>query len=367
MWPESDEAIRPLKTGLTTGCCATACCVAAAYHLLAKKVMMQVSVTLPRGQEVQLTLTDNKQVSSQQVIAGVMKDAGDDPDVTHGARVFVKLTLSEFPEITFQAAQGVGTVTRTGLALSIGEPAINPVPRKMMTEHLQQIAQAYDYKGGFIVAVGVEGGEQLALKTMNGRLGIVGGLSILGVSGIVRPFSCSAYIASIFQGIDVATANGYQHIAASTGNRSEAAIKAFYQLPDIALIEMGDFVGAVIKHIKKVPVARLTLCGGLGKMSKLAQGQWNLHSQVASIDFDFIAQLAKTQGASSDLVEKILQANTSIEALAHCYQEKIDLATVICQQAIIHVRAKIPRTTQLDIWVIDRQGALIAGAGDMTK
>ena len=367
MWPESDESSRPLRTGLTTGCCATACCVAAAYKLLGDIHTTDASVILPKGKIVQLAIIAYHSLSSQSLRADVIKDAGDDPDATHGATVFVELTLINEPNIVFAAAKGVGMVTREGLSLAVGEPAINPVPRKMMTDHLKNIAKEYNYNGGFNVAVGVENGEQIALKTMNGRLGIIGGLSILGVSGIVRPFSCAAYIASIYQGIDVATVNGYKHIIASTGNRSEDAMRAYYQQPDIALIEMGDFVGAVLTHVKKVNVVdKLTLCAGFGKMSKLAMGKWNLHSGASSIDFNFLADLAKSKGATASLIEKIIAANTSIEALQLCKLERIDLATLICESAFKHVRKKVPNTTALELWTIDRQGALIGYTGDIS-
>jgi len=374
MWPESDEQVKPLRTGLTTGTCATASCIAAAHHLLADIQMDAVHVTLPRGQIVDLAIVKHHYLTATQCRADVIKDAGDDPDVTHGATIFVELTLipqtqtqtqaetETETEIVFKAALGVGTVTRDGLALAIGEPAINPVPRQMMSEHLTEIAKKFNYTGGFSVAVGVENGEEIALKTMNGRLGIIGGLSILGVSGIVRPFSCSAYIASIFQGMDVATTNGYRHIAASTGNRSEAAIKAHYQLPEIALIEMGDFVGAVLQHSKKVPLDKLSFCGGFGKVSKLAMGKWNLHSKESSIDFPFLAQLATKLGADTDLQNSILTSNTSIEALKFCNEHGIDLATAICQSALEQLRRKIPAVIEIEVWVINRQGDLIANA-----
>ena len=364
MWPESEEAPRPLRTGLTTGCCATACCVAAAHYLLTGTSRASVNVTLPRGDVVELKIVGNERLSDFTVKASTIKDAGDDPDVTHGATIFVKLILTEQTGVQFKAGSGVGTVTREGLSLGIGEPAINPVPRQMMTEHLESMSELHGYDGGFEVCVGVVNGEQIALKTMNGRLGIVGGLSILGVSGIVRPFSCSAYIASIYQGIDVAKANGCEHIAASTGNRSEAAIKEHYQLPDMALIEMGDFVGAVVNHVKKVPVQQLSLCGGFGKISKLAMGKWNLHSQASSIDLGFLATLAEQQGADEALKEKIVASNTSIEALKHCNYQNIDLALAVCEAALLQVRKKISSQTQLEVWVINRQGDMIGRAGD---
>jgi cobalt-precorrin-5B (C1)-methyltransferase len=383
VWPESadtvkttdkKEAPKPLRSGLTTGCCATACSIAAANLLLGKKQSSVVSVTLPKGKIVELTIQSYQQRDSV-VRAGTIKDAGDDPDVTHGAEVFVELKLISQTEIILIAGKGVGTVTREGLALAVGEPAINPVPRKMISEHLQALAQQYNYAGGFEVSVGVVRGEQLALKTMNPRLGIIGGLSILGTTGIVRPFSCAAYIASIHQGIDVATTNGYRHIAASTGSSSEAVIRDHYQLPEIALIEMGDFVGAVFKHLKnnrqRIELDKLSICGGFGKMTKLAQGHLDLHSKASSIDLDFlaeqVAELCIAKGsASAELIAQVKAANTSIEVLKLCQQHEFGLGLAlgnkICQQALTTARKIVPVHIALEVWAINRQSLVVGTA-----
>ncbi|MBX2809983.1 MAG: cobalt-precorrin-5B (C(1))-methyltransferase [Cellvibrionaceae bacterium] len=382
MWPESSETQAggqpaPLRTGLTTGACATACCVAAATQALGKHAPKHVSIRLPvrkmaSGKQVDLTI-ENCQQHGDRVRASTIKDAGDDPDITHGASVFVELQLTASPGIAFGAAAGVGTVTREGLPVAVGEAAINPVPRQMMVEHLEALARYYNYGGGFNVAVGIENGETLALKTMNPRLGIVGGLSILGTTGIVRPFSCAAWIASIYQGIDVAEANGCSHIAAATGNRSEQAVKAHYSLQDIALIDMGDFVGAVLKHLKKISadtdsaaglqIKKLSLCGGFGKISKLAQGNMDLHSRACAIDFHYLADVAKDLGAGQALCQKIRQANTSIEALHHCQTDNIDLAGALCTQALAVARKIVPSTIEVELMAIDREGKLVGRAG----
>lgn len=362
MWKESSEQTVKLKTGLTTGSCATACCVAAAHYLLAKRTLTQVSITLPKGKQVDLPITALSKVGAA-CRAETIKDAGDDPDVTHGATVFVELSLSNTAGIQFKAAEGVGTVTKAGLALAVGEPAINRVPRQMMSGHLQNLATFYQYDGGFEVAIGVENGAALAQKTMNPKLGILGGLSILGTSGIVRPYSCSAWIASIYQGIDVAKANGVEHIAATTGNTSEQAIQTHYQLEQSALIEMGDFVGAVLKHLKKSPVAKLSICGGLGKISKLANQHMDLHSRSSSIDFQHLAKSAQSLGASDTLQQQILDANTSIEVLVLCQQQDIDIADLLCQQALSFARSKLPSSVEVEVWAINRQGEFVAYAG----
>lgn len=378
MWPESAESPAPLRTGLTTGTCATACCVAAAQALFAQKQDSNVSVTLPKGKVVDLPIIEYQEIDNG-IKTATIKDAGDDPDATHGATLFVELRLSSEQGVRFHAAQGVGTVTRTGLLLDVGEPAINPVPRKMMTEHLEGFAKTYQYLGGFDVSVGVINGEQIAQKTMNPRLGILGGLSILGTTGIVRPFSCAAYIASIHQGIDVARANGLTHIAATTGNASEDAIKSHYQLNDMALIEMGDFVGAVLKHIKKVEQAnstqlnssiqlqKLSICGGFGKISKLAQHHMDLNSRASSIDLGALAQLAASLGADDTLQERMVNANTSVEALSFAMSEGLPLADAICQQALDFARKYIPAHIELEVWAIDRKGQFVGKALDSTR
>ena len=359
MWPESAEQPAPLRNGLTTGTCATACCVAAARALLTGKQEAAVDITLPRGQVVSLQI-EHYQALAQGMRTATIKDAGDDPDVTHGALIFVELYLTATPGVQFKAGSGVGTVTRDGLALSIGEPAINPVPRKMMADHLHHFAQTYQYQGGFTVYVGVEKGEELAQKTMNPRLGIVGGLSILGTTGIVRPYSCAAYIASIHQGVDVASTNGYRHIAASTGSGSEAAIAEYYQLPDIALIEMGDFAGALLKYLRKGKIHKLSVSGGFGKITKLANGHLDLNSRVSSIDFAHMAHVAATLGADEALQQAILGANTSIEVLKLCQQQGIDLAHAMCLLALQFAQSVVTDPVEIEVWAVDRRGQFIA-------
>ncbi|GGK68322.1 cobalt-precorrin-5B (C(1))-methyltransferase [Amphritea balenae] len=365
MWPESSESPQPLRSGLTTGCCATACCVAAVQALLKQRQPDKVEVHLPRGKTVELVIEGYHAIENG-ISASTIKDAGDDPDVTHGARVFVELRLVSNKGVSFKAAAGVGTVTREGLMLAVGEPAINPVPRKMMTEHLENAAYTYGYEGGFEVSVGIEKGDQIALKTMNPRLGILGGLSVLGTTGIVRPYSCAAYIASIHQGIDVARSNGIHHIAATTGSSSEAAIKAHYGLPEMALIEMGDFVGAVLKYLKKAPVNKLSICGGFGKLTKLANGHLDLNSRSSSIDFQHLALLAEQAGADRELSEWIKTANTSVQVLKACQLKGIDLAGIVCREALIKARSIVPEEVEVEIWAINRQGDFVGSASGET-
>ena len=362
MRDETAEQPAPLRSGLTTGSCATATSLAAARLLLSGVSHDAVEITLPKGKVVTMRL-EFCRLLDDGAEAGTIKDAGDDPDVTHGALLYSRVRLTPQPGIGFIAGQGVGTGTRPGLVLGVGEPAINPVPRKMISGHLLQLAQELGYSGGFEVTVNVRDGEALALKTMNPRLGILGGLSILGTSGIVRPFSCAAYIASIHQGIDVAKTNGYLHIAACTGNASEDTMRRVYNLPEIALIEMGDFVGAVLKHLRKVPVDKLSLCGGFGKISKLAAGHMDLHSRHSSIDLPQLADWAAAIGADASLQDAIRQANTSQQALAMASAAGIALGDAVCQHALDFARSVVPAQVQVEVFAIDRQGGIVGHAG----
>jgi len=369
MWPETSETEQPLRNGLTTGSCATACCVAAVRALLANKQPASVEITLPRGELVNLDIIDYQPLEKG-IRTSTIKDAGDDPDATHGATLFVELRLLPTPGIIFKAAEGVGTVTREGLVLAIGEPAINPVPRKMMISHLEHYAQAYQYQGGFEVSVGIVNGEQIATNTMNSRLGIIGGLSILGTTGIVRPYSCAAYIASIHQGIDVARVNGFTHLAASTGIASEHAIKEYYQMDEISLIEMGDFVGAMMKYLRREKIdpksgnriQKLSISAGFGKLTKLANGHLDLNSRQSSIDFEQLANIAKKLGASTELQQQILNANTTIQVLNMTKQAGLDIATVVCIEALKFTKTIVHESIEVEVWAVNRKGLFVANS-----
>lgn len=360
MRDETAEQPAPLRSGLTTGSCATATSLAAARLLLTGQALDAAQITLPKGKQVEMRLEFCRLLDGG-AEAGTLKDAGDDPDVTHGALLYSQVRLID-AGIRFVAGDGVGTVTRPGLVLGVGEPAINPVPRRMITEHLTALAAECGYGGGFEVTVNVQDGAALALKTMNPRLGILGGLSILGTSGIVRPFSCAAYIASIHQGIDVATTNGFMHIAACTGNASEDTMRRVYNLPEIALIEMGDFVGAVLKHLRKVPVDKLSLCGGFGKISKLAAGHMDLHSRHSSINLEQLAQWAADIGADADLQAAIRAANTSQQALAMASAVGVKLGDEVCRHALAFARSVVPAQVQVEVFAIDRVGGIVGEA-----
>ena len=352
-----------MRRGWTTGTCAAAAAKAAFAALITGEFPDPVEVTLPRGERPSfaLALARKEQTSAT---AGVIKDAGDDPDVTHGALV-VATVRGGAPGagVTFRAGEGVGTVTRAGLPIPPGEPAINPVPRRMIRDGITETAAAAGCAADAEVEIAIPGGEALAAKTLNARLGIVGGLSILGTTGIVVPYSCSAWIASIHQGIDVARAAGLTHIAGATGRSSEEAAQKLYGLSDIALIDMGDFVGGMLKHLRTHPVPRVTIAGGVGKMTKLAQGLTDLHSKRGEVDLAQLAGFAQAASGSEALCSRVRAANNAAEAFALAQAESIALGDVVARAAQETAERIVEgRAIAVEIILFDRDGALVGRA-----
>jgi cobalt-precorrin-5B (C1)-methyltransferase len=358
-----NEKSQPLRRGWTTGACATAAAKAAYAGLLTGEFPDPVAVTLPGGQRPSFALATTARDDGS-AIAGVVKDAGDDPDVTHGALIQVTVRPgAPGSGVSFRAGEGVGTVTKPGLPVPPGEPAINPVPRQLIREAISEVAAAHGDAGNVEVEIAIPGGEALATKTMNGRLGIVGGLSILGTTGIVVPYSCAAWIHSIRSGIDVARAMGLTHVAASTGSTSEAAVQKMYDLPESALIDMGDFVGGTLKYVKTHPVPRVTIAGGVGKMTKLAQGLLDLHSKRGSVDLEALAKLAETAGGSPDLSAKIRASNTAAEAFDHAEAENIALGNAVAWTAHETAAAVVAgKPIEIEIVVFDREARFVGHA-----
>ena len=346
-----------LRRGWTTGTCAAAASKAACLALMSGKFPDLVEVTLPGGQVPSFALA-LEETGDGFARAGIVKDAGDDPDVTHGA--LIKSTVRRgLPGsgITFRAGEGVGTVTRAGLPLPVGEPAINPVPRKMIAEAIGEVAGD---ETDFEVEISVGDGAKIAEKTLNGRLGILGGISILGTTGIVIPFSCSAWIHSIWRGIDVARAAGLTHVAGATGNTSEKAVQAHHGLQEIALIDMGDFVGGMLKYLRDHPVPKVTIAGGVAKMTKLAQGMLDVHSKRGLADLEALAKLAGEAGASEELAARIAGANTVLQAFTLAGENGLALGDRIAALAWkTAAKALKDPGIALEILVYDREGRLV--------
>ncbi len=346
-----------LRTGYTTGSCAAAAAAAACQSLLSRRKLKNVTIRLPGGQTPKFEVEDVMFFDGG-AQASVRKDAGDDPDVTHQSLIVV--TVKPLPAgagIVIKAGAGVGTVSRPGLPVAVGEPAVNPVPRRMICESISAASSAHGRAADFEVEIAIPGGEELAKRTWNPRLGIVGGLSILGTTGIVKPYSCAAWIASIHRGIDVARAAGAQHVAASTGSQSEAAIQKFYHLPDYAMLEMGDFAGGMLKYLRRHPLPYLTIAGGFGKLSKLAQGAMDLHSARSQVDFNFLGQLTERATGSAKRGRSVARANTAMQALETGGAE---LAGSVAEKAVDTVEEVLPGVSiSVEIVIFDRGGQMI--------
>ncbi|MFP3510215.1 cobalt-precorrin-5B (C(1))-methyltransferase [Peribacillus sp. SIMBA_075] len=300
-----------MRHGYTTGACSTAVTKAALTALITGDALEEATISLPIGRDATFTI-EKYDISDNAVSAETIKDAGDDPDATHLAHIISTVSWSDVPGIILDGGIGVGRVTKPGLPVPVGEAAINPVPRKMILTTVQQTLEEFKINRGVKVVISVPAGEEIAKKTLNGRLGIVGGISILGTRGTVVPFSSSAYMASIVQAISVAKASGCEHLVLTTGGRSEKyAMGLLQDLPEEAFIEMGDFVGFSLKQCKRQGIKKVSLVGMMGKFSKVAQGVMMVHSKSAPVDFGFLSEIAHSVGAGDDLVLEIKNANTA--------------------------------------------------------
>nr|WP_223241804.1 cobalt-precorrin-5B (C(1))-methyltransferase [Streptomyces sp. CBMA123] len=392
-----------LRHGWTTGACATAATKAAYTALLTGDFPDPVPITLPKGQRPAFALAAERLTTAAEqpttgggdqttaggeratggevlsraggelatagqertsAMAGVVKDAGDDPDVTHGALVRATVRFGEpGTGVVFRAGPGVGTVTKAGLPLPVGEPAINPVPRQMIRDAVAEVAAAHGGSGDVVVEVSVDHGEEIARSTWNPRLGILGGLSILGTTGIVVPYSCSAWIDSIRRGVDVARAAGRTHVAGCTGSTSEKVAVAVHGLPEDALLDMGDFAGAVLKYLKRHPVPRLTIAGGFAKLSKLAYGHLDLHSARSQVDKGYLAELARRGGADEELVAAVAAANTGLEAVQLCRAAGVPLGDQVAEAArATALGVLLGSPVAVDVICIDRAGTIVGRA-----
>jgi cobalt-precorrin-5B (C1)-methyltransferase len=351
-----------LRRGWTTGACAAAATKAAYAALLTRRFPDPVEVALPKGERPRFPLA-RAELRPDVAIAGIVKDAGDDPDVTHGALILAEVRpRAPGSGVSFRAGEGVGTVTKPGLPLAVGEAAINPAPRRMMTEVVQTLAAAHGVAGDVEITIAVPGGIEMARQTWNPRLGIVGGISILGTTGIVHPYSCSAWIASIHRGIDVARANGLEHVAACTGSISEAGIRRLYELPDYAIIDMGDFAGGMLKYMRRHPVKRVTIAGGFAKIAKLAAGHGDLHSGRSQVDNRLLADALAALDAPEAQVAAARQANTATEILAAAREAGLPLADRIAERAQAVAQALAENRVAIEVAVFDREGALAGRA-----
>lgn len=350
-----------MRTGWTTGTCASAAAKAAVTGLVLGEVPVSVEVGLPGGQRVTFAVADAH--SGPPARAAVVKDAGDDPDVTNGAHITVTaslLTDAAAGTVELIAGQGVGTVTLPGLGLPVGAPAINPVPRRMIRAAVAEVTDRPLH-----LTVSVPGGEAMAAKTSNSRLGIVGGISILGTTGIVRPFSTASWRASVVQQVDVAAAQGQAHIVLSTGHRTDAAAQRLYpDLPAVCFVEVGDFTGIALRRAAATGVGQVTFVGMAGKITKLAAGVLMTHYRRSKVDVDLLSEVARQSGAPAPVVAAASETATARHFAEACVAAgTLEPLGQLCRLAASACSAFTAGAVTVDVVMVDFEGEAVLGRG----
>lgn len=335
---------RAMRTGYTTGSCATAASKAAVQTLLTGEPVSQVTIHLPMGEDATFQMHRCEILDGGKVLCSVIKDGGDDPDATSGAEICSTVSLTEGggDRVTLVGGPGLGIVTKPGIGIPVGDPSITRVPRRMITQAVIGTADGLGNSGAFLVEISVPGGEEIAKKTDNPRLGIVDGISILGTTGVVQPFSTAAWRASVNVSIDVAAANSLPQMVISTGTQSEAFTKHFLDLPDLAYVNVGIFTGSALKRCAQRGIGRATLVGMVGKFSKLAMGYFVTHVAGNKVDPEYLTSLAAECGVSPDVQAEMRQSTTARHfqeiAQAHKVMDVFDLiCRKVCQESKIFV------------------------------
>jgi cobalt-precorrin-5B (C1)-methyltransferase len=371
-----------LRTGWTTGSCAAAAAKAATLCLVTGQRVKEVEIGLPSGQRAGFAvLRCDLANAGESAEAVVVKDAGDDPDVTNGAHIVAIVTRYDQPEILITGGPGVGTVTLPGLGLPVGQAAINPVPREMITQAVKEALRATEGGAGpasgtpvpgVRVVISVPGGERLARRTINARLGVLGGISILGTTGIVRPFSTESWRASVEQAVRVAAASDCGVLVLSTGGRTERAAMALRpDLPPQAFVEAGDFPGAAIRATVGTPIREILFVGMVGKLAKLAAGVLMTHATGSQVDPELLAEVTSQAGGSADLVAAVARANTARHAYELWEGQGLltECATALCERVAgvlrsFAVTVGVVGDVHVGVVMVDFAGAsVVASAG----
>jgi cobalt-precorrin-5B (C1)-methyltransferase len=367
--PEVAQA-KGLRTGWTTGTCASAAAKAATQWLVEGRPPESVDVPLPSGLRADFAVVDVDRGHPHR--CAVVKDAGDDPDVTNGAHITAEVTWpspststtgpggpavrADRPAdngVELRGGDGVGTVTMPGLGLEVGTPAINPVPRRMITQAVREVTDR-----SLVVTISVPGGQAMAAKTSNDRLGIVGGISILGTTGVVKPFSTASYRASVVQQVDVAAAQGQTNLALSTGSRSDrAAQRLLPHLPPVCFVEVGDFTGIALRRAATDGISRVTWVGMAGKIAKLAAGVLMTHYRRSKVDGELLAEIARDCGAPSAVVEAATETATARHFAEVCLAHGVvDPLVELCRRAARACEAHTGDAVPVEVVMVDFEG-----------
>lgn len=359
------------RTGFSTGACAAAAARAAARGLLEGRIPNTVECLLPNGQRVVFTVADaalDDRGGRRRARAVIIKDAGSDPDCTHGAPLTAEVyLLADSPgQMRILGGDGVGTVTLPGLGLEVGGPAINPVPRRNIEENAREAAGALLAQYGLAITISVPGGREMAKKTLNARLGILGGISILGTSGIVHPWSTAAFRATVVQGIRVAKAQGQDTVVLTTGGRTERF--AMGQLPGlvpVCFVQMGDFLGRALDTVAEQGIPHVVIGAMVGKLVKMAQGETMTHARRNPVDRNLVAEIAREAGAQAGVCEDIGRAATARYAgermTALGLGERFH--RTLAERVVKTITERYPGRFTLRVLVCDFEGGFLADSG----
>ncbi|MDE1866214.1 MAG: cobalt-precorrin-5B (C(1))-methyltransferase [Thaumarchaeota archaeon] len=349
-----------MRTGYTTGTSATAGAKAGVLAILNQEKIGFIDVTLPKKSRLQIKITRCK-FDGQSAHCTVIKDGGDDPDVTHGAEIHTEVLLtSNVGKIEIDGGEGVGRVTKPGLGLEVGSAAINPTPKKMITENIVEVAQDLLKKNGIKVMISVPKGKDLAPKTDNPRLGILGGISILGTSGIVVPYSTASFAASIRQSIDVTIAMGNDTVVLTTGGRSEDYARNIITLPDHCFVQMGDFSGYAVQQCAKKAIKKAYVTGFIGKLTKMGMGVKQTHVKGSKVDMEFLSEIAQRCGASNDIVQEIKKANTARHVFEIVSSKNIKgYFDLVCSEVYNQLRKHSEEKFDINVIMFDFDGNTI--------
>ena len=348
---------RVLKYGNTTGAYATAAAKAALITLLDHPVD-HVGIPSPLGIRFEIQIKECKKLSNDTAVACAVKNAGEDIDVTDKLEISAKVTLTDDGDIKIKGGKGVGTVTKHGLPVPVGEVAINPTPRKMIT---QAIKEALPEGKGVIVTITVPEGEIVAKKTQNQKLGIVDGISILGTTGVVRPLSIATYMRSLVPQLDVVLAQNPRHIFLVPGNIGERLAKQVFNVPEDSIVQTGDFMGYMLHKAAEKGIKRVTVFGHPGKLVKLAAGIFNTHHKKGDARMQVIAAYAGAAGAETKLIQQILQSNTTEETIKLLQQANLVKPTFdqIAQQARLWVLEKTQNKLEVNVVIVSMDGTIL--------
>jgi cobalt-precorrin-5B (C1)-methyltransferase len=349
-----------LRTGWTTGTCASAAAKAAAIWLVDGTVPATVEVALPDSRRVAFPVTDVDPAHPHR--CAVVKDAGDDPDCTHGAHVTADVAWGPpgLRRTELRGSDGVGTVTKPGLGLPVGAPAINSVPQRMIRAAVGEVTPA-----PLVVTISVPDGEAMAAKTSNARLGIVGGISILGTTGIVKPFSTASYRASVVQQIDVAAAQGEGTVVLATGSRSDdAAQRIFSELDAVCFVEVGDFTGIALRKAAACGIENIHFVGMAGKITKLAAGVMMTHFRRSKVDGELLAAVARDAGAPPEVVAAGTETATARHFFEVCVAAGVlEPLRLLCERAAAQCLAHAPALGSVDVLMVDFDGDGVVARG----